>query len=128
MEKLGTMNNKVKQLKVTTTRGGKPRKIELILASLRSHPEGMTPKQIKDLQKDGRMASLITNIAADLTLQKTIEFLVTTAKGESWPKTEDQTEEETESTPEKLSDPEETVPVEVPAEETKETNTQSEDA
>ncbi len=96
--------------------------------AIQSVTEGMTPKQIKDLQKDGRMASLITNIAADLTLQKTIEFLVTTAKGESWPKTEDQTEEETESTPEKLSDPEETVPVEVPAEETKETNTQSEDA
>ena len=40
------MNKNNKQLKVATIRGGKVRNINLILGSLRSHPEGMTPKQI----------------------------------------------------------------------------------
>jgi len=90
---------------------------------------GMTPKQVKDLQKDGRMASLITNIAADMTLQKTIDYLVATAKGEPWPKVEDQLEEDDEGQPEEETTPEEVVQTETSAEKIPEKSTdQSEDA
>jgi len=80
--------------------------------TIQSVTAGMTPKQIKDLQKDGRMASLITNIAADMTLQKTIDYLSATAKGEPWPKVKDQPAEDVESQPEDESTPEETAPTE----------------
>ncbi len=48
----------------------------------------MTPQQIKDMQKGGQMANLITNIAADLTLRQTVEYLVAIAKGEPLPEPE----------------------------------------
>jgi len=83
--------------------------------TIESVTAGMTPKQIKDLQKDGRMASLITNIAADMTLQKTIDYLTTIAKGEPWPTVEDQPAEDVESQPEDESTPEEAAPTEAPA-------------
>ncbi len=90
---------------------------------------GMTPKQVKDLQKDGRMASLITNIAADMTLQKTIDYLVATAKGEPWPKVEDQPKEDVEDQSKEETTPEEAIQTETSAEIIPDKSTdQSEDA
>jgi len=45
----------------------------------------MTPKQVKDMQKGGQMANLVTNIAADLTLRQAVVYLSAIAKGEPLP-------------------------------------------
>jgi len=55
----------------------------------------MTPKQVKDWEKGGKLANLLTNITADLTLRKTVEYLVAIAKGEPLPEAEAQVENET---------------------------------
>jgi len=79
----------------------------------------MTPKQVKDMQKGGQFANLITNIAADLTLRQTVEYLVAIAKGEPLPspKIEEEAEadEQTtevagEETPEADTTPQESEP------------------
>ena len=61
----------------------------------------MTPKQVRDLQKKGDIANLLSHIAIDLTFQRTVEYLTTIARGEPWPpeneSPEDQTESETEA-------------------------------
>lgn len=80
--------------------------------TIQSVTAGMTPKQIKDLQKDGRMTSLITNIAADMTLQKTIDYLSTIAKGEPWPAEVEEAEDEVESESVEEAAPEGEAPVE----------------
>jgi len=45
----------------------------------------LTPKQVKELQKEGKLSNLITNIAADMTLRQTVEYLCAIAKGEPLP-------------------------------------------
>lgn len=56
--------------------------------AIESFTAEMTPKQVKDLQKGGQLANLITNIAADMTLRQTVEYLVAIAKGETLPDSE----------------------------------------
>jgi len=48
----------------------------------------LTPKQVKEMQKGGQLTNLITNIAADMTLRQTVEYLVAIAKGEPLPSPE----------------------------------------
>ena len=57
----------------------------------------LTPKQVKELQKEGKLSNLITNIAADLTLRQTVEYLCAIAKGEPLPvpEAEDQDQDDT---------------------------------
>jgi trigger factor len=52
----------------------------------------MTPKQVKDMQKGGQMANLITNIAADLTLRQAVLYISAIAKGEPLPEPEAEAE------------------------------------
>ncbi|MBC8509025.1 MAG: trigger factor [Anaerolineales bacterium] len=66
-------------------------------SALGSVTANMTPQQIKDMQKGGQMANLITNIAADLTLRQTIEYLVAIAKGEPLPEPKPATDGDAES-------------------------------
>lgn len=59
--------------------------------------QDMTPKQVKDMQKGGQMANLITNIAADLTLRQTVLYLSAIAKGEPLPDPNENPEAEAET-------------------------------
>lgn len=88
----------------------------------------MTPQQVKDLQKGGQIANLITNIAADMTLRQTVEYISAIAKGEPMPEADEDPESEVdveagEDTPEseiaseEVADSEETTPEESPSEE-----------
>jgi len=61
-------------------------------SALDSVTADLTPKQVKDMQKGGQLANLITNIAADLTLRQTVEYLVAIAKGEPLPSPTDDAE------------------------------------
>jgi hypothetical protein len=49
----------------------------------------MTPNEAKKFARSDYITGLITNIAADMTTQTTMEYLRATAKGEPWPPEED---------------------------------------
>jgi trigger factor len=64
----------------------------------------MTPKQVKDMQKGGQMANLITNIAADLTLRQAVLYISAIAKGEPLPEPETEVDSDTETAEEAEAD------------------------
>ncbi len=66
-------------------------------SAIGSITQEMTPKEVKDMQKGGQMANLITNIAADLTLRQTVLYLSAIAKGEPLPDPAEKAEEEVEA-------------------------------
>ncbi len=71
----------------------------------------MTPKEIKDLQRDGRLFHMVNNIATDMMFRKAVEYICAIAKGEPLPvaAAADQTEAG-EATPDGESAPEEADP------------------
>jgi len=75
----------------------------------------MTPKQVRDLQKKGGIANLLSNIAMDLTLQRTVEYLSTIARGEPWPPEKDEDEDEPETEAEEIAAEEQPAPEPDPA-------------
>jgi len=64
----------------------------------------LTPQQVKEMQKGGQLANLITNIAADMTLRQTVLYLVAIAKGEPLPEPEAEADEETDSDADVVTD------------------------
>jgi FKBP-type peptidyl-prolyl cis-trans isomerase (trigger factor) len=75
----------------------------------------MTPNEAKKFARSNYVPNLITNIAADMTTQTTMEFLRATAKGEPWPPEEDVQEEDMDEGPsEEDGQSEEAAPEEEP--------------
>lgn len=72
----------------------------------------MTPKEIKELQQDGRLFNMVNSIAMDMTFRKAVEYLSAIAKGEPLPEASeaDETEAGEEAAPESESTPEEAAP------------------
>jgi trigger factor len=96
--------------------------------------QSMTPNEAKKFAQSDYITGLITNIAADMTTQTTMEFLRATAKGEPWPPEEKELKGAIEEVPthdddvesldvdkesevETDSQPEETLPKEAPDDE-----------
>lgn len=89
----------------------------------------LTPREIKALQKDGRMTNFTANITANMILQEVVNYLIAIAKIESTPEDDQQAGlGEAEVIPEAESSPEDAAPTPTPADApTDEANSTSEE-
>jgi hypothetical protein len=79
----------------------------------------MTPKEIKELQQDGRLFNMVNSIALDMTFRKAVEYLSAIAKGEPLPEASEADETEAgEADPESEITPEEAAPTPTSEDET----------